>query len=184
MNYIDIIILILVTFFCYKGFKRGLIKEMISLLSLIVGIYLASQFSFFLEDQLIKHFSRYKEIISSISFIIIFSIIYLSLKLAEIIISKISKTLYLGIINYPLGLVFGGLKTLLILSILMIEIEYLETKLNFKIPEEQKTQSLLYSPISNIIPTIMPIVNEKRNIIKPIEDKVDKTKEDLIKSTL
>ena len=109
MNYIDIIILILIIIFCYKGFKRGLIKEMISLLSLIAGIYLASQFSFFLEDQLIKHFSRYKEIISSISFIIIFAIIYLSLKLAEIIISKISKTLYLGIINYPLGLVFGGL---------------------------------------------------------------------------
>ena len=66
----------------------------------------------------------------------------------------------------------------------MIEIDYLESKLNFKIPEEQKKQSLLYTPVSNILPTIMPIVNEKRKIIKPIEDKVNKTKEDLIKSTL
>ena len=38
MNFIDIIIVISVLFAAFKGFGRGLIKELVSLISLIAGV--------------------------------------------------------------------------------------------------------------------------------------------------
>ena len=40
MNFIDIIILFLFCSLPTKGLKRGIIKELISLLSLVLGIYI------------------------------------------------------------------------------------------------------------------------------------------------
>ena len=179
MNYIDIIIVLLVLFFAYKGFKRGLIKELISLIALIAGIYIANHFSVFLEKTAIKYIDRYQEVISVISFIIVFLIIYLSLKVAEIIISKLAKTLKLGIINQSLGFVFGGAKITLILAALLFELNYLEKRIGITIPENQKQTSLLYNSIYKIIPTITPVAKEKMKLTKPIENKIQKIKKDL-----
>ena len=55
MNFIDIIIVLLVLFAAFKGFRSGLIKELISLISLIIGVYIASHFSVYVEKKL-NHF--------------------------------------------------------------------------------------------------------------------------------
>ena len=47
MNKIDIILLIILGFGLVRGFMRGLIIEMASLLAIVVGIYGAIHFSFF-----------------------------------------------------------------------------------------------------------------------------------------
>ena len=88
MNYIDIIITILVLLASYRGLKRGLIKELVSLISIIAGIYIASNFSIFLEAYLSKSFPEYGDFVSITSFIIVFLIVFISLKLSGILINS------------------------------------------------------------------------------------------------
>jgi len=107
MNYIDIIISILLLLAVYKGFKNGLIKEIISLISLVTGIYIAVNFSFYIEKYLSKSLTKYDEFVSIISFVLVFLIVFLSLKLAGVIMSKLANSLQLGLLNKTLGLFFG-----------------------------------------------------------------------------
>ena len=116
MNFIDIIIIILVLIAAFKGFVNGLIKELISIISLISGIYVASYFSVYVEQQLNYNFPKTEEYNAIISFALVFTTIYLSLKLAGIIIHKFVKIIQLNLINKTLGLLFGSIKAILIIS--------------------------------------------------------------------
>ena len=49
MNYLDIIIAVPLLYGMIKGFSNGLIKEVTSLLALFIGVYVAINFSEFLE---------------------------------------------------------------------------------------------------------------------------------------
>ena len=163
MNFIDIIIIILVLVAAFKGFFNGLIKELISIISLIAGIYFASYFSVYVEQQLNYNFAQTEEYNGIISFFLVFTSIYLSLKLAGIIIHNFVKIIHLNLINKTLGLLFGSIKAILIIAFILLEISHLEQSFNTKIPKKQKEESKLYPLVVNIIPTIIPIVKEKLN---------------------
>ena len=179
MNYIDIIIILLVLLAAFKGFSRGLIKEVLSLISLIAGVYIATNFSVYFEKHLTNNFPKFEDIISVVSFVLVFLIVFLSLKLAAILISKLAKSLQLGLVNKLLGLLFGGVKVLLILSFVLFEINHLDSSFGEIIPKKQKEESFLYQPLSQLIPTINPISKEKSSIKDKIEKKFDETIESI-----
>ena len=52
LNYLDIIIAIVLFLFGYKGFRKGLIIEVVTLLAFAVGIYGAMRFSDFTAEHL------------------------------------------------------------------------------------------------------------------------------------
>jgi len=178
MNYIDIIIAILVLLAAFKGLTRGLIKELVSLISLVAGIYIASNFSVFLENYLFKSFPKYVEFVSVSSFIIVFLIVFLSLKLAGILISKLAKSLQLGNLNKVLGLLFGVSKALLIISIVLFEISHLSETFGTIIPKKQIKKSILYKPVYNIVPTISPVAKKKLGWPKKLENTIEDTVEE------
>ena len=166
MNFIDIIIIILVLLAAFKGFSRGLIKELVSLISLIAGVYIASNFSVYVEKYLNYNFQKTEEYNTIISFILVFLIIYLSLKLAGIIIHKFVKIIQLNLINKILGLLFGASKALLIIAFILFELNHLEQSFSTIISKNQKEESKLYPLVVEIIPTISPIAKEKLNYRK------------------
>ncbi len=182
MNYIDIIIAIVVLIFSFKGFQRGFIKEFISLIAIILGLYIASHFSIFLEKSLLKITPEdYEQYVSIFSFAVVFSLIYLSLKLSQIVISKIAKKLKLGVIDHPAGLVFGAAKILLLFAIILFETDHLEQQFGGLIPQEQKESSVLYRPIKNIVPSISPIVKERFYLEKKLDKKMEEIKKPIDK---
>ena len=166
MNFIDIIIIILVLLAAFKGFSRGLIKELVSLISLIAGVYIASNFSVYIEKHLNYNFPKIEEYNTIISFVLVFLIIYLSLKLAGIIIHKFVKIIQLNLINKILGLLFGASKALIIIAFILFELNHLEQSFSTIISKNQKEESKLYSLVVEIIPTISPIAKEKLNYRK------------------
>jgi len=173
MNFIDIIIIILVLLAAFKGFSRGLIKELISLISLIAGVYIASNFSVYVEKHLNYYFPKIEEYNTIISFILVFLIIYLSLKLAGIIIHKFVKTIQLNLINKILGLLFGTIKAILIIAFILLEFNHLEQSFSPIIPKNHKEGSKLYPLIVEIIPTISPIAKEKIKHLKKVESEIN-----------
>ena len=75
--------------------------------------------------------------------------------------SKLAKSLQLGLLNKTLGLLFGLSKALLIISIILFEISHLSETFGNILPKKQVKNSVLYKPIYNIIPTISPIAKKK-----------------------
>ena len=61
MNYLDIAITVALLYGLVKGFSKGLIIEVTGLLSLIIGIYIAVNFSIFLEPYLSGIFGDYEQ---------------------------------------------------------------------------------------------------------------------------
>ena len=67
MNFIDIILIIPIIWFIYKGFKKGFIIEIASLIALFLGIYVAIHFSgnitSFIDDNSVEvktHYGSFK----------------------------------------------------------------------------------------------------------------------------
>ena len=149
IHYIDIIIVISVLIAAFKGFANGLIKELISLIALIVGVYIASHFSVYVEKQLNYIFPKIEEYNAVISFALVFLIIYLSLKLAGIIIHKFVKIIKLNLVNKISGLLFGSIKVVLIIAFVALEINHLEQSFNTKIPTKQKEDSKVFTGIKH-----------------------------------
>ena len=52
MNTLDIIFLIPLLWFAYKGFVNGLVVELASLIALLLGVYLSFRFSVFVGDKI------------------------------------------------------------------------------------------------------------------------------------
>ena len=81
MNKIDIILLIILGFGLVRGFMRGLIIEMASLLAIVVGIYGAIHFSFFTASLLDKILPAEKQTLEAVAFGVTLIVLMLSVML-------------------------------------------------------------------------------------------------------
>ena len=73
MNSLDIAIAGLLLYSLIKGFSNGLIKEITGLLSLVLGVYIAVNFSIFLEPRLSGSFDNYEQFKPILAFAILIS---------------------------------------------------------------------------------------------------------------
>ena len=162
MNYLDVIISVFLIIFSLKGFSKGLIKEIISITSLVVAVYTAVNFSFYLEKKVFEYASEYERYVPLISFFILFSGVLISFKITAYILQNLVSSLNLTIINKVLGLFFGGLKIAIIISIVFCEISRFEDKIMLIIPENQKEESILYKPVKEFFPKTIPIVKKAK----------------------
>jgi len=154
MNYLDIILAIPLVWAIYRGFTKGFVIEIASLIAMVLGVYGAIHFSYFISD-LLKIDSPYAPLIYfAITFLIIVIVVFLFAKMLE----KSINLLALGFLNKLAGAVFGMLKIAFILSVLLIFINKLDSKTSI-IPEETREGSLLYAPISAFAPLVIPKLN-------------------------
>tara|TARA_Y100000385_G_scaffold276208_1_gene321675 strand:- start:56 stop:598 length:543 start_codon:yes stop_codon:yes gene_type:complete len=165
MNYLDIVLAIPLLWGLYKGISKGIVKELATLIALIAGIYGAVHFADNIHPYLKEQFSIETSFLPIVSFAITFIVIVLTIKLIGFILDKIVKAVALSVVSRLLGGVFGILKTGFILSSLLLIVNTFDYYLKL-IPLEQKKQSVLYQPISNMVPSIMPNVKDGDSLIK------------------
>ncbi len=155
MNIIDIVIACLLLFGLVIGYKRGLFVELTSLVGLVLGVYGAIHFSYFLSNFLESKVSWDPSLIQVMAFTGTFIIIVIALVLLGKALTTIAETIMLGFFNKILGAVFGVLKYALILSVVLII--FSEFNKTFKFMDKSKTRnSVLYEPIKNLAPYIFP----------------------------
>ena len=168
MNYLDIILSIPLLWGLYKGLKRGIIKELASLLALILGIYGAVHFSEQLQPTLQANTSIDESFLPIITFAATFIIIVLMVRLLGLLLDQIIKMVALGMISRLLGGVFGVLKTAFIISSLLLIFNTLDYHLEL-IQSEQKKNSLLYQSISEMVPLLLPEAEGGNSLIEEAE---------------
>jgi membrane protein required for colicin V production len=155
MNWLDIILALPVLWFTFKGFRNGLIIELASLAALILGIFIALHFSFYAEDYLRENFEIAENYLYIISFAITFLIVAVVIYLFGKIIHKLVSIIALGFLNRLAGAVFGFLKAVLVLSVILYFLDGFDTNSNILKPEV-KEHSLLYKPVQSVVPMIIP----------------------------
>lgn len=158
MNYLDIILGILLILAAIGGLRNGLVAELASLAALVLGIWGAIKFSGITADFLVENFNFTSRYLSIISFIVTFIVIVILVHIVGGVVGKIIETAHLGFLNRMAGLVFGVLKSALILSILLVIFDKIDEDVHI-LSEKTKTESKLYSPIRNFAPRIFPFVD-------------------------
>jgi membrane protein required for colicin V production len=160
MNFLDIIILIPVAIFVFKGLKNGLIIEVASLAALFLGIYAGIYLSDFVSELLIKHLGLNANYTSAVAFILIFIAVLILMRIIAKAIEKVIDLTALGFINKLLGAVFAVLKVMFLLSLVFYVINKFDSNEKLITPTA-KTKSLLYKPVSGLAPLAIPKIKKE-----------------------
>ena len=166
MNYIDIILGLLLIFSAIGGFKNGLITELASLAALILGIWGAIHFSDITTGLLIKYFDLKSDYLNIISFGITFIVIVILVHVVGNVVNNMVDVGVLGITNKLGGMVFGLLRSILFLSIVLMVFDKIDNDVQI-LPDDAKAKSRMYEPIRNIAPSIFPFIDFWNDNQKP-----------------
>lgn len=159
MNYVDIVIAVILAWAGWKGFRKGLVVEIFSILALFAGLYLAIRFSDVVAIWLRDDLGMQREWIPIVSFAIIFIAVLISVHLAARAIGKMLDLMALGFINKASGALFALMKVSLIMSFSLMLIRPFTAKMQLP-PEEHLENSMLYEPLRLLAPAVMPLIEE------------------------
>ncbi len=119
MILIDILVWAILLVFVVKGFMKGLVREVCSLVGLVMGIWAACKYYPSLSAALWHYIHLPHYVSATISFVLIFLIIGLLFYFLGHFLTVLFKFSLLGGINRVGGLIFGFLQGALVLSILL-----------------------------------------------------------------
>ena len=159
MNWIDATIVVILILSMVMGFINGFVKEVASLAALILGIWGAIKFSTFTAAKLYDYFDMTGKYVGVIAFVVTFMLIVVIIHFVGILADKVVNAVSLSFINRVLGIAFGLLKSVLIMSVFFVILNVIDAQKPF-LPKDKIEKSIFYNPISDIAPTIFPIIGE------------------------
>ncbi len=156
-SYLDIFFAIPLVWGIVRGLMSGFVRSLSIFIGLILGVYLAQIYAPDLSPTISEWFTLSARQCLSLAYVVIFIAVMLLVAIVARILDKFLHLILLGWLNKLLGALFGFFKWAIILSLFIMLIEYANSKFEFLTPEK-KSESLLYEPIKNVVPTIMPYV--------------------------
>ena len=173
MGLLDIFLAVLLAYGFIRGIWNGFFVELASLLSLIIGVYIAIKFSYLVGAFLSEHVSWEPKTIQITAFVITFILVVIGIGILARSFTVIANFASLGIINKLLGGVFGLLKTILIISITLNFFQKINSHNTF-IEKETLDKSVLYNPIQKVSKMIYPKLEEWFEDLKNTKPETDK----------
>ena len=158
MNYIDLVLGILLLLAAFRGFSNGFVAELASLLALILGIWGAIHFSHLMAGFIVDTFDYQPKHLGLIAFLITFLIIVVIIYLIGKAVETLLYAIALGFLNKLAGILFGIIKSAIILSVLLLIFDEFDEDAHI-LPQDQKAESHMYEPIKDLVPTILPFLN-------------------------
>lgn len=183
MNFVDIIIIVPLIYAGWVGFKKGLVIEVFTLLALLVGIYAGIHFSDWTSGLIKDNIDiegKYLPVVAfTVTFLAVGAIVFFAGKMIE----RMLKVVNLSPLNKAFGLLFGIIKMIYTLSILIILLETYDERGDF-IPEDIKSESLLYEPVKIVASATIPAIEEssiwmKNNVNEGLFGDEDVTLDDI-----
>lgn len=156
MELIDIILGSLLAFGLIKGLMKGLFVELASVVSLLVGIFVAVKFSGFVGSLLQGHLCNPKYA-SITAFVLTFIAAVVGVILLAKAFTKVADFSGLGWLNRALGGLFGTIKMALILSVALNFFVKLNST-NALASKEAIDGSIFFNPILSISNYIFPVL--------------------------
>lgn len=140
MNLLDFLILLPIAYFCYRGFMNGLIKEVLSIAGIILAVFLTFRYMDQVSAIIRPLFAPKASFIPFVSGLIIFIGTLAVVNLIAFISKKFLETLKLNFVNRLSGLIFGFLKSGIIVSAILLILA------GFNIPSQQSRKASVTYP--------------------------------------
>lgn len=148
MNILDIIIGVVLIIFAFSGLRNGLIMEVFSLASDVIGIYGAMFFSETVSYWLADAINVTPEYLTLIAFILTFIVVMILVRYLGRLISALVEAIHIGFIDKIGGLVFGMLKGALLVSVFIMVLNVFG--IDDVINKDLRKDSFLYTQTENI----------------------------------
>ena len=147
MNLIDFLILIPIAYFAYRGFANGIIKEVLSIVGIILGVFLTFQYMEPVGAAIKPLFEEGASFVPFISAIVIFVGTLSLVHLAAFLSKKFLETIKLNFVNRIAGAAFGFPKSGIVISAILLILA------GFSFPSEESRQnSATYSYVIYLAP--------------------------------
>ena len=159
MSILDVILLICFIPALIQGLKKGFIAQVISIASIIIGIWASSRFADVVSEWLAKYITVSDQIMKVVSFALILIAVFLALAAVGKLLEGMFKMVTLGWLNRLLGLVFSLVKTSLILGLLIMVFTSLNETFNL-VSEATLNESVLYTPFKEAAFKIFPYIKD------------------------
>ena len=170
LNYLDIFVACLLVFGFVRGYGKGLVMELSSIIALVLGLIGSIKFS----DFTFLFFSKnFPELIDSIdenylkiaSFAFTFLLIIVLISVIAKGLTKVLKMVFLGFVNKVLGGVFGAFKFILVLSLCFVFFESLNSSISLY-ESSNLDSSFFYGKIKDIGDMLVNFFNSNKESIK------------------
>ena len=159
MNFLDIFLSIGLVFGLISGVRKGFFVELASLVSILLGIFAAIKFSYLMKTYLEAHGFAGNQWIEVIAFAFTFLLVVIGVSMLAKVFTKIADFANLGLINHLLGGIFGLLKTILMISILLNLLQKINIDYTF-VSKKTIDNSKLYGPMQHVSRMIYPAIED------------------------
>ncbi|MDP2645277.1 MAG: CvpA family protein [Desulfobacterales bacterium] len=171
MNPFDMIIVATLGFCLVRGFFRGLVKELVSIVGVFAGFYVAYTYYMMLVENLPSWISKLSHANLSylyiFSFFVLFCGVLILVNIVGLVLKFILKNAFIGSVDHIFGLGFGLVKGLLIISVVLINLTAFLPKDAFIVRDSKLAPfvTLISENLAKVISTDM-----KKNFMDKIED--------------
>ena len=149
MAQIDIVILLLIVWGGFRGWKNGLLKEIVSSLGFIVGLVVAYQLydccGEWLSPRITQNASVGKVVGRFLAFILLWVVSPIVLGMVANMLTHTLKGLKMGLPNSVSGMLVGVAKYLILMSVILAAMNYTGI-----LSEEKCKGAVLYQPVSSL----------------------------------
>jgi membrane protein required for colicin V production len=155
MNWLDILLLIIIGVAGWKGFRRGFIIELASLVGMVLGIWAGIHLSERVVDVLSLEVKS-----AALAFLITFALVLALVVLIGHGLTKLIDLANLSIPNKIAGIAFGVLRSAFTLSIALNLLHgWTEGSMP---PADAREASRLHAPVSAFAPLVVPALNDAK----------------------
>jgi len=166
MNPIGIGILLFIAYFGFRGFQRGLIDEVGRLIGLVLAVILAYKLS----PPLSEHIGLENDLArSAVAFIGIFIVTLIAMMLVTRLIRTLVELVLLEWLDKLGGTIFGLLKSLIVLGVLIYVMQSFDATRSFMLRLE--SQSAIYRNAVTLTNTLFEVLSLDR-MIESVQNRV------------
>jgi len=176
MTILDFIFLIPLAFFIIKGFQRGILIELISVIALIIAIIGCMKLTY-LFINMIQGDENTSEWLPLFAYLVVFIIIYLVIYFFGKFLEKIIKTVHLNFINRLAGAALGIFKAVFLFSLLVWLLNMVDI-----FPESIKNKSFFYKYFKPFAPLVIDLVSSLVPVFKDIINQIEAFFDNLVKN--
>jgi membrane protein required for colicin V production len=170
----DIAIGIILIIGLYQGIKNGLFVEIASIISFILGVFLAIKFSYLTKGFLEDIVSWNPHTIQITAFVLTLILVVIGVHFLAKIFTKIADFAFLGWANKLAGGIFSVLKTALLIGIVLNLVQKVNIDNQF-ISKEKQEKSIFYRPILDTTSFMMPMVTKWIDDVKKVYEETTST---------
>lgn len=153
MNLLDLLIILPLFFFSYRGFVNGIIKEVLSIVGIMLAVFLTFEYMDPVSAIVRPFFEENASFVPFVSGAILFIGTVAAVQLAAFLSKKFLEAINLNFINRLSGMAFGFLKSGILVSAVLLLLA------GFNLPSDRaRENSMTYSTIIYLAPLTYDVV--------------------------